>query len=127
MRVYTWTIRWSNPYTKPPDGRPEVLLSVTRAAASGAHTPREISEAYTIGSGYAIFCCLAVQPTPSRKLSDAARRKRRRTLLRRRLETRTPLYAEKLYAEELSANPDYYGADESRAAESRRTKGVKLR
>ena len=118
MRAYTWSIRWSNPYTKPPDGQPEVLLSVTRAAASGADTPREISEAYRIGTGYAIFCCLAEPPVPKRRLSPAAKQKLRRARLRRRLDKRAPLYADELYAEELRAHPDYYGTDEAHEADA---------
>lgn len=117
MPLYTWSIRWSNPYTKPPDGRPEVLLSVTRAAASGVDTPREISESYSIGTGYAIFCCLAEPPAPKRRLSPATKQKLRRARLRRRLEKRAPLYAAELYAEELRAHPDYYGTDEGREAD----------
>lgn len=118
MPLYTWSIRWGNPYTHLPDGRPDVLMSVTRDASSGAETPQEISEAYSIGTGYAIFCCLAEPSAPKRRLSPAARQKLRRTRLRRRLEKRAPLYAAELYAEELRAHPDYYGTGEAQGTDA---------
>lgn len=110
MRTFTWTIHWSNPHTKPPDGKPEVLLSITRMVRSSADTPKEIKEFPTIGTGYAIFCRCedALQP-PKRRMSEEVKQRLRRTRLIRRLENRAPLFAKDLYAEEINAKPEYYG------------------
>lgn len=112
MRNYTWTIRWSNPYTKPPDGKPEVLLSVTRSVASTADVPQEIQDFKTIGTGYAIHCCCEDTLQPKRKLKVESLHKLRRTKLRKRLEKKSPLYAKELFTEELRAKPEYYGRAE---------------
>ena len=38
----TWTVRWGNPYTEPPDGSPRVLLSVDDSGLSTSIQPQAI-------------------------------------------------------------------------------------
>ena len=109
MPTYVWMIRWSNPFTKPPDGKPEELLRVQREASSGADMPPEIANFPTIGTGYAIHSYCLDTFLPKRTLSEETKQKIRRANLKRRLEKRLPLFAEELYEKELRAKPDYYG------------------
>lgn len=111
MRTYTWTIRWGNPYTRPPAGKPEVLLSVTRQVASSADMPPEIAAVRTIGTGYSIHCRFEGDSDhrPRRRMGEEARQRMRIARLRTRLAKKAPLFAEELLAEELRAKPDYYG------------------
>jgi hypothetical protein len=107
LRTVTWAIRWSNPHKPRRPDQPEELLRVTRRVASTADTPPEITAAYKIGTGYCIQC--SVTPgKPPRRLSEASKRKMRRTKLRKRLEKNSPLFADELYEETIRENPNYY-------------------
>jgi hypothetical protein len=105
-----WSVCWGNPYTKPPDGQPETLISGVYQVESTRQIPPEIRAAHKIGSGYAIYCTV-LPDKPRRQLSLETKQRIRRKRLRKRLETRYPLFAETFYEEAVTQKPEYYGKE----------------
>ncbi len=114
---WTFQIKWGNPYTEPPNGRPRVRLSVTRMQASSSPVPAVISRAIEI-IGYGKGWCLSLGPhmPEPRRLSPEAKGKLRRKSLERRVEKQAPLFASDLIQIELAARPEYFAGEEVQRA-----------
>lgn len=109
QRLWRYSLRWSNPYTQPPEGGPVELLSVTVPA--GSPTPAEIKTRWRPGVGYAIcldFDNASYEPQAGRQWSPERKGKVRVKRLQSRLGKAFPLFADELLERELQARPDYY-------------------
>jgi len=106
---YIYSVRWSNPYNKPPDGQPEVLGQMTvNSETSGAPgCPEELRRLHVLGSGYALYCDSV--PVPIQHWSPERLFAYRRKRLERRIRKKYPLFAEQMIEEAMRAKPDYYG------------------
>jgi len=106
VELCRWTLRWGNPYTRPPEGQPLVLGSVV--LPRGESWEPHLAHLHTLGDGYAIHFQLE-QAAPPRRLSEATKQSIRRKSLERRLRAKNPLFADAEIAAALAKNPDYYG------------------
>lgn len=117
MIYYSWSVRWSNPYTVPPDGLPRIMMQDVMAPGVKRWSSR-----------YVPGCCLMVldqyqrkdiwgynlyvachDTKPARQLSLASKQSIRRKRLEARIRAKYPLFADAMIAEALAAKPDYYG------------------
>lgn len=105
-----WSLKWSNPYTDPPDGKPHVL--VEQILPRGVR-PDEVDRQHVIGSGYAIYF-QAITTAEPRQLSIQAKQSIRRKAAVRRIEKAAPLFAESLIAQTLANQPEYFGTPEDK-------------
>lgn len=109
-----WSIRWHNPYTEPPAGMPrtlaEMLVPVT-GGVDGAICPVEIRD-YPRPRGYTVYCSALLEPLKPFTPERLARTRRQR--LERRVQTKTPLFAEQFIAEDLASKPEYYAGESDR-------------
>lgn len=113
--IWTYTIRWGNPYTRPPEGQADVLETSGPLASSafggspacppGLHDRMQ----QLLGSGYGLFLSY-MNPVPRRQLSLETKQRIRRQRLERRLRAKVPLFADQLIADELARRPEYFGA-----------------
>ncbi len=103
-----WSLKWSNPYTSPPDGMPHVL--VEQILPQGER-PEEIYQQHVLGSGYGIHF-QAISTTPPRQLSTEAKQSIRRKAVARRIQKAAPLFAGSLLPQALASQPEYYGTPE---------------
>ena len=71
--------------------------------------PPEILALTTPGDGYCVRWEM-IEQRPVKRWSQAAKAKVRQGNLRRRLESKFPLFADDFIAAELAARPDYYEA-----------------
>jgi hypothetical protein len=112
LRPILFTIRWGNPYTNPPEGMPRELIAITRMQESTRDIPAEIAELLkTIarpGSGWALSVGIDEDARPKRRLSLKAKASIRRKSLERRVRKAAPLFADRIVADELAANPKYF-------------------
>lgn len=114
--MYTWEvsvkriegdlhqIAWGNRYTEPPAGAPRVLAEVF---VVDRRVPAEFAAfRWTPGGGYSHFQGHITPPPKelSKETLAAVRRKR----LARRVQAKTPLFAEQFIADELARRPEYY-------------------
>lgn len=120
-----WSVRWTNPYTQPPDNRPRVLIEVYRPEGHpevrGLKPPAAIQQALDqvgLGSGYSLhWQPISAPPVikPPDKLA-VIRRKR----LERRIRKKYPLFADEFIAQELARRSAYYdGITDPRLAAAR--------
>jgi len=73
QRVVIWTLRWGNPYTRPPEGQPAVLgLQIT---SSPSEQPAALYSLKRLGDGYAMYCEVQDPSATPRKLPEAANRR----------------------------------------------------
>lgn len=103
-----WSLKWSNPYTNPPDGMPRVL--VEQIVPRGVR-PDEVDRQHVLGSGYAIHF-QAISSTPPRQLSREAKQSIRRKAAARRIEKAAPLFAASLIPQTIASQPEYFGTPE---------------
>ncbi len=112
VRPILFTIRWGNPYTSPPEGMPRELIAMTRMQESTRDIPAEIVELLETvarpGSGWGLFVGIDEEAKPKRRLSSQAKASIRRKSLERRVRKAAPLFAERIIADELAANPNYF-------------------
>lgn len=103
------TLAWRNPNTQPPG--PKVLLAVLCDAPS--QIPAEIMVMFVPGSGYSIgWEC--IEQRPVKRWSQAAKARVRQQNLRRRVETKFPLFADDFIAAEMARRPSYFaGSNEA--------------
>lgn len=110
----TYSVRWGNPYTEPPDGMSRVALRITRSALPSGnpkYMPDEIRNHPLLGvTGYCIGLDFESEKPP-RRLSLETKQKIRRGRLRKRLDRKFPLFADEMYASAVTGNPDYYGKE----------------
>jgi len=103
-------LQWANPYTEPPDGGPRVLAEVfvpaERLGQGAPPCPEEIASLHVPGSGYVV--CIAYVDELVREMSVEGKALIRRKRLRRRLETKYPMFADKFYEEDIEKKPEYY-------------------
>lgn len=106
--MISWSLRWSNPYTSPPEGASRVKAAVIVPA--GTPCPSEIRELWEAGSGWGI-CWEMIDQGPVRRWSREAKARVRQRNLRKRMEQKFPLFAETFIADEIKKRPDYYSAE----------------
>ncbi len=120
LRPIRFAIKWSNPYTNPPEGMPRELMAITRVQQSTRDIPTEITQALETvalpGSGWTLFVDIDDDARPRRRLSPQAKASIRRKSLERRVRKTAPLFADRIIADELAANPKYFNPveDESK-------------
>ncbi len=120
LRPIRFAINWGNPQTNPPEGMPRELMEITRMQESTRDIPPEILQALETvarpGSGWGIFIGIDEDARPRRRLSLQAKASIRRKALERRVRRLAPLFADRIIADELAANPRYFNPveDESR-------------
>lgn len=112
LRPIQFAIRWSNPYTNPPEGMPRELIAITRVQESTRDIPQEILQTLETvalpGSGWGLNIGIDEDARPKRRLSMQAKGSIRRKSLERRVRKKAPLFADRIIAEELAANPSYF-------------------
>ncbi len=112
LRPIQFAIKWSNPYTNPPEGMPRQLMAITRVQESTRDIPQEILQMLeTIarpGSGWGLCIGIDEDAKPRRRLSLETKGRIRRKSLERRIRKTAPLFADGIIAEELAANPKYF-------------------
>jgi hypothetical protein len=120
LRPIRFSIKWGNPYTNPPEGLQRELMAITRVQESTRDIPPEILQALETvarpGSGWSLFVGIDEDSRPRRRTSAQARASIRRKSLERRVRRAAPLFADRIIADELAANPKYFNPveDESR-------------
>ena len=111
-RPIQFAIRWSNPYTNPPDGMARELIAITRVQESTRDIPQEILQMLETvahpGSGWGLCIGIDEDARPKRRLSMQAKGSIRRKSLERRVRKKAPLFADRIIAEELAANSSYF-------------------
>jgi len=117
VRRIRFAIQWGNPYTNPPEGMPRDLIEITRVQESTRDIPPEVLQALETvarpGSGWSLFVGVNEDARRRRRLSPQARASIRRKSLERRVRKAVPLFADRIIADELTANPKYFNPDES--------------
>ena len=112
LRPILFAIMWGNPYTHPPEGMPRELIAITRMQESTRDIPPEILQALETvaqpGSGWALSIGIDEDAKPKRRLSPQAKGSIRRKSLERRVRKAVPLFADRIIADELAANPKYF-------------------
>lgn len=111
-RPIRFAIQWGNPYTNPPEGMPRELITMTRIQESTRDIPLEILQALDTvampGSGWSLFVGIDEDARTKRRLSPQAKASIRRKFLERRVRKMAPLFADRIIADEVAANPDYF-------------------
>jgi len=91
---------------------PRELMSITRVQQSTRDIPAEITQALETvarpGSGWSVFVGINEDARPRRRLSPQAKASIRRKSLERRVRKAAPLFADRIIAAELAANPKYF-------------------
>jgi hypothetical protein len=100
-------LRWSNPYTQPPNGV-RILAEIYRPYddPEARKPPDVFDELHTLGDGYShiySFISPRIKELPPDKLASV--RKKR---IARRVQKKYPMFAEQFLAEEIAKNPEYY-------------------
>jgi hypothetical protein len=112
LRPILFAIRWGNPYTNPPDGMPRELLALTCMQESTRDMPAEIRDLLETvarpGSGWALCIGIDEDARSKRRLSLKAKGSIRRKSLERRVRKKAPLFANRIIADEIAANPGYF-------------------
>lgn len=114
-----WALRWSNPYTSPPDGRrviKELFFPIDHPYLRVC--PPELQAIYIPGNGYSV-CWTPVVTSPKRLPEDKLALVRQKRL-RRRMEKRYPLLAEQFIEEEMKKRPKFYAGQLDEKLESAR-------
>jgi hypothetical protein len=95
-----WSVRWGNPYTKPPDGR-SVLKAVRVPWGRGDDkaVPKEIEELAGCNPGYAI--CWHAPETERKRWSPEALRRNRIKRIEKRAEKKYPLFKTEVVAADI--------------------------
>jgi len=87
-------------------------MSITRVQQSTRDIPPAIKQALDTvaqpGSGWSLFVGIDEAARPRRQLSPQARVSIRRKSLERRVRKAAPLFADRIIAAELAANPKYF-------------------
>ena len=112
LRPIRFAIRWGNPYTNPPEGMPRELMAVTHMQESTRDIPLEIQKLLENvarpGSGWGLCIGIDEDARPNRRLSLRAKGSIRRKSLERRVRKKAPLFADRIIADEIAANPNYF-------------------
>jgi hypothetical protein len=91
---------------------PRELMAITRVQESTRDIPAEITQALETvgrpGSGWSLFVGIDEDSRPKRQLSPQAKANIRRKSLKRRIRRVAPLFADRIIADELAANPKYF-------------------
>jgi hypothetical protein len=103
--AWTYSLRWSNPYTEPPG--PRELLSVD--VDVGAPVPEAIKSRWRPGTGYAI--CLDFPQVPIKRWSPERKVSVRKARLVRRIQKLAPLFADELIERELQDRAVYFSVE----------------
>jgi hypothetical protein len=99
-------IAWGNPYTEPPDGAPRVLAEFF-TPGHATQTPASIRAfPHTLGGGYGLAVTHFTPPIRRQPPQILASIRQKR--LRRRIERQAPMFADQLFAQELTRKPEYY-------------------
>jgi hypothetical protein len=88
------------------------LIAITRVQESTRDIPQEILQMLETvappGSGWGLCIGIDEDARPKRRLSMQAKGSIRRKSLERRVRKKAPLFADRIIAEELAANPSYF-------------------
>ncbi len=125
-----WAVKWTNPYTEPPDKKPRVLIQVYRPEGHpevrGSSPPAEIQRVLDeigLGNGYGLFWRPVSSPPKQVPPEKLAKIRRRRT--ERRIQEKYPLFADQFVNEELMKKPDYYAGITDKHLEDARIEVIK--
>jgi hypothetical protein len=101
-----YRLEWGSPYTSPPDDAPRVLAEIF-VPGNPTQLPAELMAVpHSLGGGY----CLTSRhiPPPGKQLSPETLARVRQKRLARRINAKTPMFAEQFIAAEQARKPDYY-------------------
>lgn len=119
-KVSGWRIalEWTNPYTEPPNGKRVLAEKFIITDKGGCKYPEEWKDLHTLGDGYG-FACAHISPPPKVWSKDrlAVTRKKR---LKKRIQSKAPMFADQLIEEEIEKNPYYYNGETDAELESAR-------
>jgi hypothetical protein len=94
---------------------PRVLMTISRMQESTQDIPPEILQALETvaqpGSGWSLFVGIDEDSRPKRRFSPQAKASIRRKSLERRIRKIAPLFADRIIADEVAANPEYFNPD----------------
>ena len=112
QRGFEFSVRWSNPYTQPPDNQPRILLRAF--AESSRPVPEDIDALHKrlgLGSGWCVSVA-CIEPPPRRKNAGQKASLRVKALERRVGRHIGPLFAQEVIDQQLEARPDYFQGGE---------------
>jgi hypothetical protein len=91
---------------------PRELIAITRTQESTREIPLEIQQLLENvarpGSGWGLTVGIDEDARPKRRLSRQAKASIRRKSLERRVRKKAPLFADRIIADEIAANPNYF-------------------
>ena len=108
VEMVRWTLEWNNPYTKPPEDGPHILVE---QIIPRGEKPEEVYSRFTFGSGYGVHFRTISTKEP-RQLSLQAKQSIRRKSAIRRIKKAAPLFAGTLIEDTFSKQPEYFGMKE---------------
>jgi hypothetical protein len=101
-----YRLEWSSPYTSPPDGAPRVLAEIF-ILGNPTQPPAELMAVpHSLGGGYSLTS-RHISP-PSKQLPPETLARVRQQRLARRVNAKTPMFAEQFIAAEWARKPEYY-------------------
>ena len=117
-----WCIAWGNPYVDPPPPGLKVLARIFVPGHS-TYPPEELKAIkYSLGGGYCLTCRAMTEPIQQRSPEVLARIRRKRLI--RRMNAKTPLFADFFVEQELARKPDYYDGVTDARLEAERQKAL---
>lgn len=114
---FHYQIRWNNPYTEPPEGKPLVIAEMfetieqrkQRVNGGDGYFPERLSAMCELGSGYG--CHITAITTPHKKLPKVTLAEVRKKRIKRRMQAKYPMLADIFVAEEIERKPEYYAGE----------------
>ena len=102
-----WKVIWSNPYTEPPPGEERVRAEkfVPYNSEFYNRCPPEIEEKKVLGKWCVTWSAVMAPP---RQLSEDTLKSVRRKRLKRRVESKYPLFADQFIQEEMEKKAEFY-------------------
>lgn len=101
-----YRLEWGSPYTSPPDDAPRVLAEIF-VPGNPTQPPAELMAVpHSLGGGYSLTSRHI--PPPGKQLPPETLARVRQKRLARRVNAKTPMFAEQFIAAEQARKPDYY-------------------
>lgn len=119
-----YRLEWGSPYTIPPDGAPRVLAEIF-VPGNPPQPPAELMAVpHSLGGGYSLTSRRI--PPPGKQLPPETLARVRQKRLARRVNAKTPMFAEQFIAADQARKPDYYAGITDPDIEERKQAALQL-